>query len=108
MIQKLRYRVDPLLAGNDDAFAALRPDSGIINKIGKIVTLDFFLDCSKQNGFLHSGSTFEVQKKCGREAKHGGLMLTAKGNFQASQTAKARLGLPCAVTPREGTRPPAR
>jgi len=27
-------------------------------------------------------------------------VLTAKGNFQASQTAKARLGLPCAVTPR--------
>ena len=25
----------------------------------------------------------------------------AKGNFQAGQTAKARLGLPCAVTPKK-------
>jgi hypothetical protein len=30
------------------------------------------------------------------------LLLPARGNFQAGQTAKARLGLPCAVTPERG------
>jgi hypothetical protein len=72
MIQKPCHRVDPLFAGwtarHDNTFAALRNRWRLVHKIGKIVTLDFLLDCSKQNGFLHNGSGFEVQRKRGSDS----------------------------------------
>ena len=54
-----------------------------------------FPSCATDSSYLEPLCRYEAQKKCGR-----GSLLTAKGNFQASQTAKARLGSPRAVTPR--------
>jgi hypothetical protein len=61
MIQELRYRVDSLLACRtaryNDALAALRDRWRLVNEIRKIVTLNFFLDCGKQNRFLHGSDS---------------------------------------------------
>jgi hypothetical protein len=57
MIQKLCHRVDPLFTGrtsrHDNASSALRDRWRLVYEVRKIVALNFFLDCSKQNGFLH-------------------------------------------------------
>jgi hypothetical protein len=61
MIQKLSDRVDSLLARrtarHDNAAPALRDRKRLIYEIGKTVTLDFSLDCDKQNGFLHESDS---------------------------------------------------
>ena len=57
MVQELNHDVDSLLTGwaasGNNAAPALRDRLRLVYKVRKIVTLDFFLNCSKQNGFLH-------------------------------------------------------
>jgi hypothetical protein len=38
----------------DNTFSALRDRWRLIYEVRKIVTLNFFLDCGKQNGFPHN------------------------------------------------------
>jgi hypothetical protein len=57
MIQELRHRIDPFparwAASNHNTAPALSNRRRFINEVRKIVAVDFFLDCSKQNRFLH-------------------------------------------------------
>jgi hypothetical protein len=47
------YDVQDFLQGE---LQAARIEGGFINEVRKIVSLNFFLDCSKQDGFLRNGS----------------------------------------------------
>jgi hypothetical protein len=67
MVQELADRVDSLPAGwatrHNNAASTLRNRWRLIYEIGKIVALNFLLDCSKQNGFLHVQTPDDVQRK---------------------------------------------
>jgi hypothetical protein len=67
MIQKLRHRIASFPARwtprYNNAFSTLRDRWRLINEIRKIVAVNFFLDCSKQRGFLHRGLPGGVQRK---------------------------------------------
>ena len=71
MIQKLTDGIDPLSTGrascDHNTITALRHARRIADEIRKIVSLNFFLDCGKQNGFLHSRGPDGVQRT-GRNA----------------------------------------
>jgi hypothetical protein len=68
MVEKLNRGINSLSTGwaprNDYAFSALRDRWRLINEIRKIVPVNFFLDFSKQEGFLHNKLlTLDVQRK---------------------------------------------
>jgi hypothetical protein len=57
MIQKLGHRTNSLFArrtaSDNHTLPALRDRWRLVYEIGKIMSVNFFLDRSKQNGFLH-------------------------------------------------------
>jgi len=67
MLQELAYRIDTLFARrtarDNDALAALRDRWRFVYEVRKIVSVNFFLDRSKQNGFLHGWTPDDVQRK---------------------------------------------
>jgi hypothetical protein len=57
MVQKFTRRVESFLAGrptlHSNTFSTLRDRRRFVYEIREIVTLNLFLNGSKQNGFLH-------------------------------------------------------
>jgi len=66
--------IDPLFAGrtarHDNALSALCDRWWLVHKIGKIVTVNFFLDCIKQDGFLHGRTPNDVQRTGRNDSIH--------------------------------------
>jgi len=62
MIQKLADRVNSFPTGratrDNNALPALRDRWRLIHEVRKIVPVNFFLDCSEQNGFLHGSNSW--------------------------------------------------
>ena len=71
MIQKLGHRIDSFpargTASDNNALSALRDRWRLVNEVRQIMTLNFFLDCSEQNGFLHGRTPSSMCR--GRERK---------------------------------------
>ena len=67
MVEKLAHGVNSFSAGRtaryNDALSALRDGRRLIYEVRKIVSVNFFLDCSKQDGFLHGRTPDDVHRK---------------------------------------------
>jgi hypothetical protein len=67
MVEKLNRGINSLSTGwasrHNNATTALRDRWRLINELRKIVSVNFFLDCSKQNGFMHVRTPDDVQRK---------------------------------------------
>ncbi len=79
MIQKLADRVDSFLARratrHNNALSALRDRRRLIYEVRKIVSVNFFLDRSKEQGFLHGRTPGGVQRKPGDRSLAGGNLV---------------------------------
>jgi len=66
---KCLHGIDSFLAcraaSDHDTASAFRDWRRFIHKIRKIVTLDFFLDCLKQDGFLCGGTPLQCAEEKG-------------------------------------------
>ena len=67
MVEKLAHGVNSFSAGRtaryNDALSALRDGRRLIYEVRKIVSVNFFLDCSKQDGFLNGRTPDDVHRK---------------------------------------------
>ena len=94
MVEKSAHRVNSFSAGWAARYNNAFPACAIDGRVGGFL----FVNCSKQNGFLHNGSRFEVQNKRRQQFWH--CCFDGQGQLPSQSNCKGRLGLPCAVTPR--------